>query len=69
MFTYASFFSRHIFPAQFVGFLFSYFCLFLLFSLLFRENEGVHCLCDSSGVYFTVFWPFSQRKCQIVEDV
>ena len=37
------FFSRHIFPAHFVGFLFSYFCRFLLFSPLFRENECVHC--------------------------
>ena len=63
------FFSRRIFPAHFVGFLFSYFCRFLLFSLLFRENEGVHCLCYSSGVYFTVFWPFSQRNRQIVEEV
>ena len=46
------FFSRNIFSAHFVGLLFSYFCRFLLFSLLFRENEGVHCLCYCSGIYF-----------------
>ena len=47
MFTYANFFSRHIFPAHFVGFLFSifFFGRFLLFSLLLHENEGLHCLC------------------------
>ena len=44
MCTYATF-SRHIFPAHFVGFLFSFFGRFLLFSLLFHENESVHCLC------------------------
>ena len=38
------FFSRHIFPAHFVGFLFSFFGRFLLFSLLLHENEGLHCL-------------------------
>ena len=41
---------REFFPAifflpDFVGFLFSFFWRFLLFSLLFHENEGVHCLC------------------------
>ena len=33
-------FSRHSFPARFVGFLFSYFCRFLLFSLFLHENVG-----------------------------
>ena len=37
-------FSRHIFRAHFVGFPFSFLWRFLLFSLLFHENEGVHCL-------------------------
>ena len=31
-------FSRHTFPAHFVGFLFWYFYRFLLFSLLLHEN-------------------------------
>ena len=38
-------FSRHIFPAYFVGFFNSFFCRLLLFSLLLHENEGLHCLC------------------------
>ena len=38
-------FPRHTSPAHFVGFLFWYFYRFLLFSLLFHENEGLHCLC------------------------
>ena len=38
-------FSRHTFPAHFVGFLFWYFHRFLLFSLLLHENEDLHCLC------------------------
>ena len=46
------FFPRNIFPAHFVGFLFSYFCRDLLVSPLFHENESIHCLCYSSGIYF-----------------
>ena len=38
-------FSRHIFPACFVGVLIRFFCHLLLFSLLLHENEGLHCLC------------------------
>ena len=38
-------FSRHTFPAHFVGFRFWYFYRFLLFSLLLHENEGLQCLC------------------------
>ena len=39
-------FSRHIFPAYFVGFFNSFFfCCLLLFSLLLHENEGLHYLC------------------------
>ena len=57
-------FSRHIFPAHFVGFLFSFFWRFLLFSLLF------HTVCArAQASIFTVLCPFSQRNCQIVEEV
>ena len=38
-------FSRHIFPAYFVGFFNSFFCCLLLSSLLLHENEGLHYLC------------------------
>ena len=39
-------FSRHIFPAYFVGFFnLVFFCRLLIFSLLLHENEGLQCLC------------------------
>ena len=39
-------FSRHIFPAYFVGFFnLFFFCRLLIFSLLLHENEGLQCLC------------------------
>ena len=52
-------FSRHIFPAHFVGFLFSFFCRFLLISLLLHENEGVHCLCRRALELRHLFLRFS----------
>ena len=64
-------FSRHTFLAHFESFLFWYFQRFLLFSLLLHENEGLHCLCYSTGIY-NVLWSSDhsvQKNCQIVEEV
>ena len=62
MCTYRERFPRHIFPAHFVGFLFSYFCRFLLFCLLIHEMKA-HTVCPRVQAYiFVVFWPFKAKK-------
>ena len=55
-------FSRHTFPAHFVGFLFSYFSCFILFDLLLHENEGLHCFSYSSGIYFCGLLAIQSKK-------
>ena len=52
-------FSRHIFLADFVGFLFFYFCRFLLFFLLFHEMKPKLFVLELRHLIVTVFWPFS----------
>ena len=42
------FFSRHIFPAHFVGFLFSYVCRFLLFSLNSFAKMKAYTVCATA---------------------
>ena len=55
-------FSRHNFPAHFVGFLFWYFYRFLLFSLLLVKMKAYTVCARAQASIFMVFWPFSQKK-------
>ena len=63
-------FSRHTFPAHFVGCLFWYFYRFLLFSLLFMKVKAYPVFARAQASIFIVFGPFSPKKnCQIIEKV
>ena len=56
------FFSCHIFPAHFVGFLFSYFfAVFFYFLYSFAKMKAYTVCATAQASIFTVFWPFSQR--------
>ena len=57
----ASFFFRHIFSAHFVRFLFSFFHLFLLFSVLFHEKEGLHCANAQASIFYGLLAIQSQK--------
>ena len=62
MYTFARFFPSYFScPFYFVGFLFSYFCRFILFHLLLHKNEGLHCLCWSSDIYFYGLLAFQSK--------
>ena len=64
---------REFFPAifflPFCRFSIFVFWRFLFFSLLFHENEGVHCLCQSSDIYFLGTLSVQSKKFQIVDEV
>ena len=66
---------REVFPAifflpDFVGFLFSFFGVFFCFLYSFTKME-VYTVCAraEASIYGTRLCPFSQRNCQIVEEV
>ena len=75
LYTYASF-SRHTFPAHFVGFLFWYFYRFLLFSLLLLERRHLYKLFSDHSVQKQIAkmlkkcegWPNNWSKVKTLED-
>ena len=55
-------FSHYTFPPHFVGWVFWCFYRLLFFSLLLHENEGLLCLCLSSGIYFYCLLAIQTQK-------
>ena len=56
-------FSRHILPAHFVGFLFSFFSVFFNFLHSVTKMKAYTVCAKAKASIFLVLWPFSQRNC------
>ena len=68
MCTYANFFPPY-FSCHFVGFLFSFFGVFFCFLYSFTKIKACAVCVRVQASIYTVLCPFSQRNCQIVEEV